>query len=709
MTTGKPICSEATLQRLMAESASLIQKMEQDGPPVGDAVFVAYDEAFAKKHEIGRFGRMTQHEGNPMFYAAPCKIEHKFNVVMDDYNLMDYWKRWSSTGDSTPPVDRMLQGPQWPEFPLQNKKKIADYERELFLKVGQGYEITLVNPSFSTMVALKTTVGGFVTLTTTLDHDWVADIIDFAANSGGKIQVLEHHTIRGVAYLGTNVPVWYPPTNWLRLVISPFLQPSEMFPRYTTEYVQGSWVSRYEKKRINGLPYVVTSMLDHDTSYYLYNPETVDRWLSQREGTQYFFLESAIEVYMDQVDDYRVKHSPRFINVPKSAQWARFVDVSGVSIECKSCQNVVYDVKGSGTYLSRRNRTSIPSNMIWAPYVQSGTHWITVSSLKPSSSYGIRRFVKAGREFLLFGDSEPVFNLHEVLPQDDECTRTVFSVLRPPVVVFEWPLDSDEHIVMYVVPKQDRTYYLSKVYTDDRGRVWSSSVCAEDGVVYAQNEAANSMPIPLLPRGDFKPVRVFRTKVQDYVVVESLSQMTFAFPRAADILSMGSSLALFGVRHLSVRSVIAHNPDTESGAEISTDVFVTRVHDRVMQEEVHYANQSVSDVSRISRELGAQTEHVYKVLQRLPGVVIWKPGDITRTQFVHETQIKLRVLGELSTVSDDGKSWLQLMRQSVARKYRLKFTSRGHRDFMRFLRYNFHYVQRVDDGIFETLIVHRPY
>jgi len=86
-------------------------------------------------------------------------------------------------------------------------------------------------------------------LTSEADEEWSRDICDFVQQSKGKLQMLRKYEVRGRAYLGSSVPVWYPDGEWFHLILSPFIPMSTQFKSYDVQMTEAGFLVRYEKKK----------------------------------------------------------------------------------------------------------------------------------------------------------------------------------------------------------------------------------------------------------------------------------------------------------------------------------------------------------------------------------------------------------------------------------------------------------------------------
>lgn len=690
-----PICSVTTLHRLEEEAKQLMRKFSEDPPSVGDALFVEYDAAFCQKWKIGRFGRMTKKDGNILFHAGPQEIVHPSVYEMDDHNFLDYIHQWQKGGYCPVPVEKMIAGPKWP-VPLQKKKKkhkTLSYEQEMFKKIGATRDITLVNPSFSTMTALKTSTGGYVTLTNPIDEDWSREVRNYVKNSKGRLQMLKSKTVIGIAYLGSNVPVWYPESEWFRLILSPFIPMSSDFKNYEVTRNEDSFFVRYEKKP----GYVVNSILPRDSEFFLQNPETVDSWLGLKQGLRFFYFESTLDIVPLSEDDVKVIHSPWYLTVPEGLQWERIDNVY-----LKQRNGVVYDIRSSGTYLNRRTRELLPVGYEWAQFRDQGTHWVTYSSMKPYKNYGVSSEMVGQYTHTFFDGALPIRKLIGLEPQVDCC----FTIC-PLEGFHSWPLWSDEEIYLVEMPKEEmvkypREIFLSSLIMTERGQIFHGHSLVENGCCFVPG--GQTYQLMGLGRGQLFPMKVFHTDVADYVVVPEKSGNLFLFPYASDLEMMCSTLSMFSRSWISTTAQVV---GLEEDGAVQSDGTMGQTMIQLTQKPVRHLYDHGQTLFQISASTGLSMNLVQKYLLTSPGFYVWK---VERgvSEYVYADALQIRVQGKENEITHDGRLWVEILRGHGALKDKYFFSSRCLQGLVRFLQWNYCMVQRVERNGYIEMTVRRP-
>lgn len=695
---GRSVCSDETLNRLQKEARELFNSMSEEPPSVGDAIFVEYDHAFCEKHKIGRFGRKTVKDGEILFHAGPKQVVHPSVYVMDDHNFLDYIRQWRDGGYCPVPVDKLLQGPKLPELiePKRPKMNSLSYEQGLFKWIASYYQkpITLVNPSFSTMTALKSSIGGYVTLTATGDHAWERDIFDFVSNSRGKLQLLSNRTVRGIAYLGTDVPQWYPEQEWFRLTLSPFVVLNKEFKNFKVDFAQDGVMTRYEKKK----GYVVSSVLERDCPEYVTNPVTVDTIVGRKD--QWYFCQSSFPLGVDHLDDVKVSHAPWFVNFPKLLEWEK-CRAMGQEAYVKHQGGIVYDIKGEGTWLSRRARIIPPEGMKWVDLLSKGTHWITYSSVRPHKVYGVSVEKDHDYDVTLFDDAVLVRSLKRV------DVKNLVLVEKPieGLECVKWNCDSGLYEICDDVT-EDRVPFdlrIKDVVQAETGKVFKCKELRENGVCFLPG--GQSYTIPGMGRGQVRPLQTIHTRVADYVVLPSYPGNKFLFPRAGDIEMMCSTISLFSPEWVSMAQQV-NGLETDAPL-VSTDEVSQRILAAVTSKEIIGEDSIALSVPVISDRTSYSVSFLYRFLAVTPGYVVWKieGGEI---QFTHESVMRVKLEGLPNSRTADGKTWVEILRGNGALKETFKLLNRGLRPLVRFLHWNYCMVNQVDRGSFVELIIRRP-
>jgi len=704
---GKSLCSQATLDRLQKEAKQLFADIAENPPSVGDAVFVEYDHVFCDKHKIGRFGRKTIKDGVITFHAGPKQVTHPAVYMMDDYNFLDYIKQWREGSYCPPPVDKLLTGPKWPELipkkndpsqPKKTKLKSLAYEQRMFKRLSETHrtKITLVNPSFSTMTALKSSVGGYVTLTAPVNKSeagWQRDVHDFVNGSKGKLVMLQRGQIEGTAYLGTDVPQWFPTqVPWFRLILSPFIVMNKEFDNYSVRFDEDKVVTRYEKKK----NYLVTSVLDRDSPYFIYNPETVDEVVSGKD--RWFFCESSFPMSFESQSDCKVSHSPWFVSVPKSLPWLK-VPCSGKDRYVKHEGNVLYDVQGEGTYLSRRARILPPEGMKWVELTRSGTHWITYSSLRPRRTYGVT-VEKNGEDTLtMFDDVKLIRELSRV----DTIGRVFVEVPIEGVQCTQLDCDSG----LYELGQHDQEIQYGSRVRDllitESGKLFKVKEMTDDGVCFLPG--GHKYTLPGLGRGKLLPVRTFHTPVADYVVCPPDPGDKFLFPKAGDIEMMCSTLSLFASDWVS--SAIQVSESNEDAPLVSTDEVSAKIMEAVSTNAIDGEYDCGVNAYQISSRTGYSIAFIYRYLAVTAGFLVWKV-EASKMQFSHDQMLSIRTPGVRNDRTADGMTWVQLLRGSGRLRESYFFVNRKLRTLKRFLQWNYCLVAEQDHGDVVELTIRRP-
>jgi len=401
------MCPPNVMDRLEAEAKQLFEQVSMNEGQVGSAEPITYDQDWASENGLGRFGRMTIDSGEAVYHAAPSKIDRseRFNFFPKD--SMAFINAWQNGDKYEDPVDHLLRV-QMPEPKVKTGSyKVFDYEEKLFSGLVQTDPVTLVNPSFKTMAALiqHTTKEspGYVMLTAQEGSElWEEEIKDFIRNSGGRLKMTVRNEVSGVSYLGSADPVFYPTTEWCRLVPSPFVEHVSEYQSFTSKFTNQGFFATYERK-----DHLATASVIFDAPVYRWNPETVDKSLSRTERK--YFLESNKRLFLKGINVTDLNHRPFFLS--SYGEWEGKWNKKG---------NFVYDYRETDpnqrggnegvneTYLSRRAMHKPPEGYTWAPFEVIGEFVVTVSCITPFRRVNVNFFNLGDRDIISVDGSIPV-------------------------------------------------------------------------------------------------------------------------------------------------------------------------------------------------------------------------------------------------------------------------------------------------------------
>jgi len=625
---------------------------------VGSAVKVVYDKDFAEKHNIGRFGRMTIKEDKRIFHAGSKSLDDQ---PLFKYTEMDVGKvgsRFRDGQDLQLNLDKMTTLNEWPE-PLYKQKNwgLASIEKDLFAKLGGV--ITLVNPSFRTMQALDAMSGqasqGYVYLTNTYDVEYTKGVMDFIMKSNW-LQSTE--TIMGVAYLGSGQPNYFPPTPWVRLIPSPYLLPCALFQQYVSHWNENGYSCTYERKP----GYFVNNMLQFDVTTYVYNPETVDEtFRDEGRPTHLAFLESSIPLKVVEKDEKRVYHKPRFLTLPNDAEW---VEKNGSLYLIKD--RIIYDKKGTGTYFSRRGRDVPPLMYQWAPYLQHGSHWLTLSSLRPRKDYNVDVIHEHGSTFVCFGNTRPVhlervLSTQKVWIDETEAPTRVKAVTTLKEVGMQdangregkkrtvprrpWRPDGDPIHERGNAEMEIRSEY----WKDALGQVYPYELRREDAIVWLHQ--LNNVPNISASLGkevDLKTVPRFCGKSGiSFVDVAGLTPGTYYLCPNRDylVLMIPQAARYYSRNYL---NVFTYGPYAKS-VEIDGEEYQSKMNpewNSIILEFQKTVVTNQSDNARteiaVAETLGMSVSLVSRYIRVHPDMRLWKVGVEGKAQWVHRAYNRVR-------------------------------------------------------------------
>jgi hypothetical protein len=88
-------------------------------------------------------------------------------------------------------------------------------------------------------------------------------------------------------------------------------------------------------------------------------------------------------------EDDRLFHSPWFIDMRAEDKFS-WKEINGKKWHVFG--TVIYDVEGEETYMSKRALNPAPHGYMWKEFNSIGTHWVTISSLRPNHKYGVNLY-----------------------------------------------------------------------------------------------------------------------------------------------------------------------------------------------------------------------------------------------------------------------------------------------------------------------------
>jgi len=477
-------------------------------------------------------------------------------------------------------------------------------KKHFFLRLLQSQEVTLVNPSFGTMAALSSTstpeLPGYVSLTHQEGEEmqWEAQIKDFIYNSGGRLVLQPRYEIRGIAYMGTLDPVWYPKKNdWLRLIPSPFVQHTQDYEVFVSKLTDRGFSAEYERKG-NA---VHASMWYEEKGVYRWNPESVDKVLSTKKKK--FFLESNCPLQIVPVENYRIQHKPKFLQ--GYGEWEGKWNIK---------DNFVYDVQEGesipkDTYFSRRARHLPPVGKEWAPFVSVGQYIVTVSCIHPfeDSRFSFNTFEDKGICVVSIDGSVPEF-----------VKRVQFGDLdvSPDLVDYRYVLESG-----VVFPKESRS---------------------ESAIAYRW-DGTNVLPSPF-SRLEVVTLPLYTYNTMRYIDVTSIKQKVVQLDRLPitwciasskeNLMKMIPELSAYISKRWIGRKEWSHLPiEQQDGGLGSGSVLASQI-----REYLRYRSQIVFTpvtTYEISNALNAPVRTVEMYCYRIPEIMMWKQAILGFIEWVH--------------------------------------------------------------------------
>lgn len=382
MSTGYRISDEMRA-RLLGEEVQLRKQVEEGSPAAGDAISVSWDPQFAAKEKIGRYGRMTLDEAGFVYHVAPKEIDRRVRYDLDPTNSMISVNRWLSGERLDVPIGK-LSGV------METVKMTTDwdagcYEHSLLYILSRTYPVVLFNPSWKSLsAAARVDVGPFgsikvyLNIRDTWEEDWAREVRNFCRNSSGRVTVEDRMKISddAIYFTGESNPktrIW---GKWIRFIPSPYAA------SHRPEFQETEFgLDMVREVRKDGVVRQICSTLPLKSEF-VYNPETVDKWLGQA-GVKYF-VESSFAMNLTPVSSSHLFQTPKYIEYPKKIvvqkdELGRLLTLDASEPE----KGIVYDVFSSNTYHSKR---SIHADLNWVEFSDTGTHYVTYSSISPTKT-----------------------------------------------------------------------------------------------------------------------------------------------------------------------------------------------------------------------------------------------------------------------------------------------------------------------------------
>jgi hypothetical protein len=678
-TPDKILVSEETHLRLQREMEEMLRFTDESPGSVGAAVKVVYEEEFANKYNIGRYGRMTvkevEGEQKRIFHAGSRKID---DAPMFEYAQMDIARmgcRFREGQDMQINKEKMTAKGEWPK-PLYAAKNwgLASIERQLFRQIGTV--ITLVNPSFRTMQALDAmssqVVKAQVYLTNTFDVQYTRGVTDFVMKSNFLAM---SEKIEGVAYLGSGQPNFFPEVPWIRLIPSPYILPNAQFQGFVSHWTEEGYSCTYERKA----GYYVNNMLRFDASTYIYNPETVDETFGDEGRPAHLaFLESSHPLKMVDTDERRIYHKPKFITIPLEAVWK---ELGGIQYRVKGY--TIFDVQGPGTYFSRRARNVPPLMYQWAPFQQHGSHWLTLSSLRPRKDYNVEVVHDKQSTFVCFGNTRPVvlervLSTQRVWIQEDEVPTSIRAVSLLPEVGNKGevtPLrvwrDEQPH------EKGNKEMEIrSEYWKDNQGKVYPFELRKEDSVAWLHQ--LNQVPTigpAMSAEPDLKTLPRFVGKSGiSFVDVSALREGTYYLcPNREYLVQMVPQAARYYSKNY--LNIFTYGPYAKS-MEIDGEEYQSKNNPEWNSIVTEFQKTVVTNIGSnarmelsVAETLGMPVSLVSRYVRLHPDMRLWKTGIEGAGQWVHKASNRVRFPDEDNGIG--GLYWEDVMesRQSYRTSY----------------------------------------
>jgi len=336
-------------RQLRLQLPNLFTRLRTTQVSVGDAIQVVYGTEEVKNYGINTMGRLRLEDEKQIFYAGPqvvkCEPQYNSSIISLQQAADDY----VDGGD--PKWDLMQPYPDLREAKTRDFYAVNPYEKAVLAEFkARKMRITLVNPANGTIwrameVGLRCGIllegEGMKCL------EEIEDLLLRKEFARSGIRMFDY--VEGVPYLGTNGKTRAGP--FVSLLASPFAVPF-VFKYYAFKEVDRDIEISYERKGR-----IVKTKLELQPDYDLYSPTMVDKYFKV-QGAMFWLLSRDFDMPAIAAGGVVAASLPR--EVPA------YID--GVSIE----DGVLYDIQGSGTFLSRRHKVKIEAEKRGLSVVELG-------------------------------------------------------------------------------------------------------------------------------------------------------------------------------------------------------------------------------------------------------------------------------------------------------------------------------------------------
>jgi len=352
-----------------------------------------------------------------------------------------------------------------------------------------------VNPSFGAMGDLKVISGG-VFLTGEVrgqrhsdqTRQWISEVEDFIRKATDRIWRTD--TPDGVCFLGSHSPEQYLGERWFYILPNPYVEQS--WTQFTVKEDDLGISMEYTKK-----DRVVQSRLLNNLPQYVYSPASLKKIC----GTNEFMLISNFPFPgVEDVEPTYHTHRPWFLDdYPPMTKCS----VEGYLLDWRVKNNKVYDVRGPGTYLSRRARIRLPPGYSWVLPQHSGPFAYSRFTITPQPNANVRIENFRESEYTIYGENVQVVSGRKV---DDR------RLLASPMKGSREEI-THEGRTMYSVISTDQKVGESYYVLAGRDVVIPDTLVRMDAVTYYADPTA-SVPHPGFLPGRFDKLPAFLTRDQ---------------------------------------------------------------------------------------------------------------------------------------------------------------------------------------------------
>jgi len=372
--------------------------------------------------------------------------------------------------------------------------------------------------------------------------------------------------------------------------------------------------------------------------------------------------------------------------------------------------NFVTDVKGSGTYLSRRARYTPPEGCQWLPLQTSGTHWVTYSTNNPQRMPGVTCGSQGQAQLMLFDNLTPITGL-----RSEYTSQTHFyGSGDPPLSGVVVPLRCDEPLFSCTGGQPSPTTIVhAHVLADASNSYYLPTQLTETGIIFVPDKLSKMRPLPLLPTGNIKKTRCIVTAQREYIETDNVAPgINFLFRSLETVSRLGATLTGFGGNWMNMERQRPEEQSTAYGGMVNANHTLNAVLDVVTRRVMTSDTSDAYTASQIAYFSQVSMTIVHYYCARYNRIKLWRGFSDDKLQYVHVDCLSLCIPGQRTRLLQDdmiiidGMSWKEVLSLIEDDRVRRLVCTRGVLTFREFLVRNNYSVHLVTRGHYFVLKIY---